>query len=220
MFLAGLFVVCVFGIVAYSTSSEKVVIDEHHKEAQAVLNPVEDDFKIGSDDALVKVVFYGDFACHHCMRFIHENFEKLRDNYIFAGKVQFVFRPVITLKKSLFGSKFLFCDKRSDDENAEIFYTMFENKWMMKQDYLNALLDLVKRKDWATAEHFQQCVSSKKIEKILYNFYKEKVEKLQIHSTPHLFINYKPSNADKSMFEYIDKEYNYLKKRQSQKQLG
>ena len=220
MFLAGLFVMFVFGIVAYSTSSEKIVIDEHHKEAQKVLDPIDGDFTIGDKDALVQVVFYGDFSCHHCMRFIHENFEKLRDNYIFAGKVQFIFRPVITLKRSLYGSKFLFCDKRSDEDNADIFYGMFENKWMMKQDYLNGLLTLATKKNWTTTEHFQQCVSSKQMEKNLHKLYQETVEKLQIHSTPHVFINYKPTNADKSIFDYIDKEYNYLKKRQSQREIG
>ena len=129
-------------IVIYATDSKMVVVDEHNPKAQKVLEPIEGDFIIGDKNAPVEVVFYGDFTCHHCMRFMKDNFFKLRDEYIFTKKVKFIFRPVITLKRSLYGAKFLFCDKRNDDLNADILWKMFDKKWMMSDDYINSLANL------------------------------------------------------------------------------
>ncbi len=122
-----------------------IIVDDYHPDNQETLKPVEGDFTIGDLSALVQVVFYGDFACYHCMRFIKENFDRLRDEYILTGKALFIFRPVITSKRTMFGAKFLFCDKRDDDVNADIFQNMFNNRWMLKGDFLNALLSLVEK---------------------------------------------------------------------------
>lgn len=210
MLIAGIIVMAV--IFFANMKAKKIIFDEHHPGDQKILKPIEGDFVIGQSTAPVEVVFYGDFTCYHCMRFVKENFERLRDKYIFTGKVQFIFRPVVSSKRTLFGSKFLFCDKRDDNDNADIFWNMFENKWMLKNDYLNALLQLARKKSWSTSEHFQQCVSSKEIEENLRELYQNTVVRLKIHGTPHLFINQKPASADKTMFYLIDKEYKYIMK--------
>ena len=212
MFLGGLFVVVFSTIVIYATDSKMVTVDEHNPKAQKVLEPIEGDFIIGDKNAPVEVVFYGDFTCHHCMRFMKDNFFKLRDEYIFTKKVKFIFRPVITLKRSLYGSKFLFCDKRSDDLNAEILWKMFDKKWMMSDDYINSLANLIKKENWTTVEHFVDCTNSKDIQDNLHKMYKQTVEPLNIHETPHVFVNKMPTMADKTIFKIIDKEYKRLKK--------
>ena len=212
MFLGGLFVVVFSTIVIYATDSKMVVVDEHNPKAQKVLEPIEGDFIIGDKNAPVEVVFYGDFTCHHCMRFMKDNFFKLRDEYIFTKKVKFIFRPVITLKRSLYGAKFLFCDKRNDDLNADILWKMFDKKWMMSDDYINSLANLVKKENWTTVEHFVDCTNSKDIQDNLHKMYKQTVEPLNIHETPHVFVNKMPTMADKTIFKIIDKEYKRLKK--------
>ena len=213
MFLGGLFVVVFTTIVIYATDSKMVVVDEHNKEAQKVLEPIDGDFIIGDRNAPVEVVFYGDFTCHHCMRFMKDNFFKLRDEYIFTKKVKFIFRPVITLKRSLYGSKFLFCDKRTDEQNADILWQMFDKKWMMSDDYINALARLVKKENWSTVEHFVECTNSKEIQKNLHQMYKTTIKPLNIHETPHVFVNKMPTMADKTVFRLIDKEYKNSKQR-------
>ena len=217
MFIGGLFVVVFTSIVYYATDTKMVRVDEHNPKAQKILNPIDGDFIIGDINAPVEVVFYGDFTCHHCMRFMKDIFFKLRDEYIFTGKVKFIFRPVITLKRSLFGSKFLFCDKRSDKKNAEILWKMFDKKWMMSDDYINSLARLVVKEKWTTTEHFVDCTNSKEIQKRLYNMYLNTVKPLNIHETPHVFVNRMPTMTDKTIFSLIDKEYkrittnNYIK---------
>ena len=209
MFLGGVFVVVFVAIVYYAMDDKMVVVDEHNSEAQKILNPVEGDFVIGDKNAPVEVVFYGDFTCHHCMRFMKDNFFKLRDEYIFTKKIRFIFRPVITLKRSLYGSKFLFCDKRTDDLNAEILWKMFDKKWMMSNDYINSLARLVDKEHWTTKEHFVACTNSKEIQKQLHDMYVNTIKPLNIHETPHVFVNKLPTMADKTIFALIDKEYKY-----------
>ena len=212
MFLGGLFVVVFSTIVIYATDSKMVTVDEHNPKAQKVLEPIEGDFIIGDKNAPVEVVFYGDFTCHHCMRFMKDIFFKLRDEYIFTKKVKFIFRPVITLKRSLYGAKFLFCDKRNDDLNADILWKMFDKKWMMSDDYINSLANLVKKENWTNIEHFVECTNSKEIQDNLHKMYKRTVEPLNIHETPHVFVNKMPTMADKTIFKIIDKEYKRSKK--------
>lgn len=212
MVIAGVFVFIVVAIVNYGTK-EKIVFDEKHPQAQQSLKPIDGDFTIGNANAPIQVVFYGDYTCHHCIRFISKNFEKLRDNYIINSKILFIFRPVISLKRSLYGSKFLFCDKRPDGENADIFFNMFENKWMMKEDYLNALMKLAVKRNWSTKEHFLNCINSKEVEKNLHRMYETTIKKLNIHETPHIFINQRPATADESIFAMLDREYRLLQKK-------
>lgn len=215
MFLAGLFIISFVYILNLATSKKIVDRDgADYTEIKKMLDPVDGDFIIGEDRAPVEVVFYGDFACHHCMRFVKENFLRLRDDYILTGKVKFIFRPVITLKKSLYGSKFLFCDKRDDITNAKLFYNMFEKKWMMSSDYINALMKVIKDDNFATTEHFIECMNSKTIKDNLNRLYKNTVKLLDIHETPHVFVNKIETMADKSIFSVIDKEYKKYKKMQ------
>lgn len=211
MFIAGLIIVISTAIAFKATDYEMVTVDEHNPKAQKVLNPIEGDFIIGDNLAPVEVVFYGDFTCHHCMRFMNEVFLKLRDDYIFKNKVKFIFRPVITLKRSLFGAKFLFCEKRTDFKNADILWKMFNNKWMLSEDYINALAKLVKKEGWCTIEYFTDCVNSEEVKDNLKKMYKKTIKPLNIHQTPHVFVNKMPTAANKSIFYLIDKEYKKLK---------
>jgi len=45
-------------------------------------------------DGMVEVVYYGDFACPHCVSFERNSFDRLKDEYIATGDVKFVFRPL------------------------------------------------------------------------------------------------------------------------------
>ena len=166
----------------------------------------EQDFSIGNKDADVKVVFYGDFTCHHCMRFMNENFIRLRDEYILTGKIQFIFRPFITTKSSLFGSQYLMCNTNKDDYvKSYMLNTMFEDKWMMKKDYANALLAIVRKEGWSTDDEVIKCVSSTKLRDYLFEQNNIAYEKLNIKSTPAIFVNYNHATADGSIFKMIDK---------------
>lgn len=174
------------------------------------LNVNNDDFIIGENNAPIKMVFYGDFACHHCIRFVKENFEKIREKYIIPGKVQFIFRPLISTKATIFGAQFLFCEKRISDLNAEIFYNMFKDNWVFKSDYGNELLKLVRKEHWVSEEKFIKCVSSNKLKNLIINKHKHTIKDLNITSTPAIFINNEYVKADNGVFYHLNKIYKEL----------
>ena len=190
---------------------DKLKFDKNDQSTMRRLNVFDGDFIIGNHNAPVNVIFYGDFACVHCKRFVQDHYERLKRDYIDKGIVRFVFRPVVKHQKTLAGAKFLFCDRRNDVENSEIFYNLFKENWYLNSDHLNALMKLVVDKNYSTKEHFVECISSKELTEKLYKINTETIEKLNINSTPQVFVNKKLVDANSSMFYIIEKELSGMK---------
>ena len=53
---------------------------------------IDDDIRVGSDNASVVVVEFSDFQCPFCRKWWRESFFSLQNEYIKTGKVQFVYR--------------------------------------------------------------------------------------------------------------------------------
>ena len=164
----------------------------------------ESDFSIGKPDAPVKMIFYGDFACHHCIRFVHENFEKIKKYFIDTGKLLFIFRPVISTPATLIGVQYLFCEKRLSDMNALIFLNLFKNNWVFKKDYGNALLKMVQNEKWDSNEKFNTCISNKTLQDALITRNRHIIKDLKITQTPVVFINDKYAKANETVIVAID----------------
>ncbi len=47
---------------------------------------------MGNADAPVTIIEYASLTCNHCAQFHSDSFDKLKTNYIDAGKVRFIFR--------------------------------------------------------------------------------------------------------------------------------
>lgn len=196
----------IFAMVNFSMN-DKLKIDSNNKDTSMRLNVLDKDFTIGQPTAHVKVIFYGDVACVHCKRFIQDYFEKLKKNYIDEGKVLFIYRPVIKHTKTLMGAKVLFCNnQRSEEENTQLFLKMFEENWYLKADYLNALMNIVIENSTITKEEFAKCVSSKEVHEILHKLQINVVDKLEINSTPQVFVNKKLLDNTGELFQAIEKE--------------
>ena len=163
------------------------------------------DFTIGKNDAPVKMVFYGDFSCHHCIRFVHENFEKIKKYFIDTGKLLFVFRPVISTPATLMGAQYLFCEKRLSDMNALIFLNLFKNNWAFKKDYGNALLKMVQYEKWDSDEKFNSCISNKQLQDMLIDRNRHIIKDLKITLTPAVFINDNYAKANETIISTISR---------------
>ncbi len=64
-------------------------------QAQAINNPVvtvDDDFVLGSADAPVTMVVFGDYQCPYCKQAADTSEKQVRDEYVATGKVKIVFR--------------------------------------------------------------------------------------------------------------------------------
>ena len=149
--------------------------------------------------------FYGDFSCHHCIRFIHENFAKLREQYISTGKVKFVFRPIISTRATLAGAQYLFCEKRTSNINMEIFFQLFESKFVLKKDFVNELLNIVKKNYWTNKDIFLECLNSSELQQSIIEKHKHYVQDLNVQGTPVVVLEDRSVKADKTIFNIIKK---------------
>ncbi len=53
---------------------------------------MDDDPKLGSDDAPIVMVEFSDFQCPFCKRYYEDSYKQLKSEYVDTGKVQLVFR--------------------------------------------------------------------------------------------------------------------------------
>ncbi len=72
--------------------------------APKAIKPVPSDYALGSPDAKVAVIEYGDFQCPFCGRFFKTVEAPLRENYIKSGKVLFIWRDFAFLGEESFRS--------------------------------------------------------------------------------------------------------------------
>ena len=205
-----IFVMTLHYAMAKQTRRTRIEIDKDNPVVSSQFEIQNDDFKFGNNKAPVKIVFYGDFACHHCIGFMRKNFQKIVKKYILTNKAQFIFRPMISTRATLFGSKMLLCKDYTNDEKINILYNMFKNNWVFKNDYANALLKLFREEKWLSDEEFIQCEKSKKLEMLIINKHKHTISNLKITSTPAVFVNYKNVKADENVFNEIEKSYQEL----------
>jgi protein-disulfide isomerase len=52
---------------------------------------------MGSSDAEVTLVYFGDFNCMYCYRFAQQSLPKIRENFVGSGDVRIVYKNLITM---------------------------------------------------------------------------------------------------------------------------
>lgn len=187
--------------------TEKAIkIDKNIEKQELAIE--KNDLVFGSNEAPITMFFYGDFSCHHCIRFIHENFAKLREKYISTGKVKFIFRPIISTRGTLSGIQYLFCEKRTSNINMEIFFQLFESKFVFKKDFINELFKIVNKNYWTNKDIFLKCLNSAELQQSIVERHKHYINDLEIQGTPVVVINNKSVKADRTIFKAINKELN------------
>ncbi len=75
-----------YGNVSNNTNQPPVKIGKE------IAKLMDDDIKLGSDNAPVVVIEFSDYQCPFCRKFWLYSFSKMKTEYIDTGKVQFVYR--------------------------------------------------------------------------------------------------------------------------------
>ena len=168
------------GVTAQSQSSQPVSMNP---------DEVSLDKSVGPADAPVVVVEYADFQCPYCKQFADSTERQVKENYVDAGQVRFVFRHLAFIgSESLWAAQAAECANEQDrfwDYHDKLFAEQGgENVGAFSQDNLKRFaaelgLDTLQ---------FNECLDS--------NEYQTKVEqevaqaqRLGIRSTPSVFVN-------------------------------
>lgn len=154
-FLVGSLIVLLVLIVAafgYMNKNQETVMElkfptAQEYEASEVVGPVDEfDYEkqpsLGSEDALVKVVEFGDYKCSHCFTWKEEVFPKLYAEYIETGKVQFYF----------LNKQFLAVDSVLAGVVAEAVYHQSEEAFWEFHEALYSTKEMIGREVWGTGE--------------------------------------------------------------------
>ena len=71
-----------------SSGSETVSVSDLELEGERTM---------GSSDAEVTLVYFGDFNCMYCYRFAQQSLPKIRENFVESGDVRIVYKNLITM---------------------------------------------------------------------------------------------------------------------------
>ena len=165
------------------------------------------DVVIGNPDAKVTVVEYASFTCPHCARFHQNSWDKLKADYIDAGKVRFMLREVYFDRFGLWASMVARCG------GASAFYPLAEqfmkqqNTWAhAPQEQIGAEIQKIGRMNGLTAGQLSGCLSDQGYANALIKAYQDNATADEITSTPTFLVNGEKLSGNKpdELFALID----------------
>ena len=154
---------------------------------------------LGSADAQVTIVEFGDYQCEMCHSWFHNTRGTIIDNYVDTGKVNIVFVDLAFLgSDSPIAAQATYCANEQGkywEYHSILYYKQegIDNGWASKsmlKEYANELkLD---------SDQFANCIDSAKYAKNVQNSYNDAV-KMKVSSTPTFYL----FNHENGMVEKI-----------------
>ncbi len=145
------------------------------------------DHVLGRPDAPVTIIEYASMTCSHCATFDVKTFPLLKERYIDAGKVRFIFREFPL--DPLAAAAFMLARCLGDDKYFAAVHALFaqQETWVVKQP-LPPLMSLAKQFGMSQ-QQFEQCLSNQKMLEQLEAERNRAAQLFGVSSTPTFFIN-------------------------------
>ena len=146
----------------------------------------------GDPNAPVELIEYASFTCPHCAAFHANQYKALKENYIDAGKVKFIYREVYFDRPGLWASMIARCNNDADFFFAfsELLYTE-QRTWLASGDPATIIEDLRRLAKTAGLDDatLDACLSDGVKAEALFTWYQENAERDAIRSTPTFMID-------------------------------
>lgn len=166
------------------------------------------DVSIGQADAPVSVVEYVAFTCPHCADFFHSSFDRLKSDYIDAGKVRFTLREVYFNRYGLWAGMVARCG--GDMRYFGLVDVLFEkqDEWMRAGDPAEIAANLKKIGKIAGLSDAQldSCLQDRETAKAMVELYRKNATEDEITATPSFVVNGEvhPNMTYEDLKEIID----------------
>lgn len=154
-----------------------------------------DESVLGDKNAPVTLIEYASLSCPHCAMFYREAFEKIKTEYIDAGKVKFVYRDFPLNQQALVAAMVAACRTGDEQETRSEKYYGFvkalfktQDSWAFDPKYIERL-EAIAKLDGMSSESFKKCIDDQKLQNKMLQMRMEAAKSLQLHSTPTFFIN-------------------------------
>ena len=160
----------------------------------------------GDEDAPVTIVEYASLTCGSCKHFHAEAVKPLEPSYIRNGQVRYVFRHYPLNAPALDGALLLTC--LPSERAKPVIDTLFANQdiWAVADDPRSHLRDYFKAAGMSGAD-IERCLNNEAQKEALAAEQQKARERLNISSTPTVFINgrlYSGQKRFKAMRRVID----------------
>lgn len=142
---------------------------------------------LGEEGAPVTIVEYASMTCPHCAHFHETTFPELKEKYIDAGKVRFIFREFPFDPRAEAGFMLARC---SDDKYFAMIDVLFEKQdsWAPVENARDPMLQIAKLAGF-TQESFEACLTDQKLLDEIRAVRKRGAEEFGVEATPTFFIN-------------------------------
>ena len=152
------------------------------------------DMVLGNPDADVTLIEFASLTCGHCASFHHSVYPTIKEKYIDAGKIKFVFRelPTPPHDRSLTASLLARCttDKGGDKAYFVITDAMFKTQaaWAFGTDPVGELQKIANQAGMNN-EAMKECLGRQEILDVINTNVKEAGERFKITGTPSFVLN-------------------------------
>ncbi len=174
--------------------NKEAAVDEARKNSE-LLKVLPGDFVLGDKAAPVLFIEYASLSCPHCADFSREGFERLKTEYIDAGKVKFIFRNFPLNQPALVSAMFADCQANDNKEqaNEKYFLTLkalfkTQDAWAFDEKFAEKL-EAIAQLDGMSSDRFRKCLADKSLQDKILNARMEAAKSLQLRSTPSFFVN-------------------------------
>ncbi|PZR35200.1 DsbA family protein [Caulobacter segnis] len=149
-----------------------------------------DDMTQGNPNAKVVVVEYASASCAHCARWNAEVYPAFKAKYIDTGKVNYVYREIITPPNEVAAAAFLMARCAGKDKYFQVIDSVYRAQEQMFQtgQFREGLLN-VAQSAGMTEDQFNACVTDEKALKALNDRVEKYSKEAKIQGTPTFVVN-------------------------------
>lgn len=149
-----------------------------------------DDMTQGNPNAKVVVVEYASASCSHCAQWNEEVYPAFKAKYIDTGKVNYVYREILTPPNEVAAAAFLMARCAGKDKYFQVVDSVYRAQSQMFQtgQFREGLLT-VAQSAGMTEEQFNACVTDEKALKALNERVEKYSKEAKIQGTPTFVVN-------------------------------
>ncbi len=146
------------------------------------------EMSLGKADAPITVIEYASMTCIHCAHFHDTVFPYLKEKYIDAGKVRYIYREFPLDPLAAASSMLIRCSPQDKYFDLLKLFNEKRDVWISRDQPVEALQNFAKQIGF-TKQTFETCVTDQKLFDGLSEVRKRGSEAFKIDGTPTFFIN-------------------------------
>lgn len=146
------------------------------------------EYKIGSDDAPIKITKFASFTCGHCATFATKTMPEIKEKYVDTGIVQITYIPFPLDEYAMKASLMVQCAPR--ENYGDLYDTIYSKQmdWFKSGDPTKFLINLGELAG-VSKEKFNTCANSTELTEALQTQMRNAYKKHQINAVPAFVIN-------------------------------